>query len=1495
MSKNQRRKGNAQTASSSRAAELLQSSGIPLQALLGLDTSSVDIPDAFADEFGPNVDPEFRIALKKLSKRDSFTREKAVKELADLLNNSNYEQTKNSFSAFASSYSKLLTIMPFLLISLSDNYGQVSRSAEAVLNDCFTEEKRQLVMKNFAPQSIEIALAFLNKSHKLTQPQKFVEEETDVQRQNRLIAQALVSIQRLVDENSQLGQDLYEQFSKAALLTALMNMGVNVKTAVFALLKKLLEKNSEPFLSTRIPSVVLSHLDSSDIAICRNAFECFLILAAQEKFYETCKIDKAVVPKFVSLIRKKALHWKVLETSLLPSVALIFEHLPENSREKWLNSVIESLFDGNLEDISISSWTTVFIEVSKFCFLNTQGNESFISQLLTKVHKFIEISTKIKDESIVKQSVSLPVWIFVRNSQNESRFLPNFMLNTFKKEFTENLLNKLPESTPFAREFIEQHPDPALISSILRSSSTPNTLFIDSLNRLQAEEIMKLNEKTDLSDLFRLRILQEGNPETRSKLLNTLCNLLEKNLIDSKLESIVDVENLEICAILVPICADLPDLLPMNTRVSIVKRLGRAIRNESIDESLWTPLILWILRFENDCIEEVVRELFSNDTDLGLLLKLVGKLLTENKINDQLELLLSGTIFHGLLHDCLENEPHEENLLTEAFAISQQLRVNINEVQAITQRCILQLNSVADVKKVAQVIKKLKFANFDASLFAPSKDELLKAAKTMDQKFSSFILSKHHLIACYASMPKISLQLSEELLTLSYLARHALFLRYLDRLDSNVVLYVDFIGCLSNSILSDSFIYERYGVPSDIIEELNRRDFTDLQLFEAFINVFNYSTESAPLCILLALWYRLIKADEKDNNFLIQLAPDLVGNVSQISSLLFTAGINRSFQSNTEKSLVQLIEDFEFSSFRFNAENRAEVFVLMADFVEKEKARFEDWLFMLQKTNEGNVDELRNALSCAVLRLCAQIVPYLLELEGPLRDFINCGFITALQSCTEVLESPVENRADSVFVELTAYLCLRLFKNYGTCIQLNLNETNYADIVQEWQEFFGPASINYILRWFTNVGRNVNLPDFCLKAMCSAIHSMNCEMLVRADVLGIPQANPFIDSIEEWEKYPTKLISLLKPAASLILNEHPEVQFSAAKILKCAALDMFKFENSTIVLALSSDSENIDEENLPNKEENKKLPALFQRILIQAEDLTASLSESEERGGLIENEKSGVCPVFLVWDVLLQFLAELDVLTRVDYCSALESNVVHNVMTFLFTKLSDPPIPEHGQTTDELFTEKINFAEPKSFSYSHYLCNLYYRTLITIPALVRQWYNSLPRSLSGIVHRYTKNYVSGPVLRREMMNAGNKVKMGRLSIKVLPKINEITAGYKLEDTTMSLNISLPADYPLALPSVNNERAIVSRDIQRRWLLQLTLFLAHQNGSMMDGILQWKRNIDQHLEGVEDCTICMMSVSTTNYQLPKIRCKQLQMVRDKQQLIVSVMPVDFLLN
>ena len=30
---------------------------------------------------------------------------------------------------------------------------------------------------------------------------------------------------------------------------------------------------------------------------------------------------------------------------------------------------------------------------------------------------------------------------------------------------------------------------------------------------------------------------------------------------------------------------------------------------------------------------------------------------------------------------------------------------------------------------------------------------------------------------------------------------------------------------------------------------------------------------------------------------------------------------------------------------------------------------------------------------------------------------------------------------------------------------------------------------------------------------------------------------------------------------------------------------------------------------------------------------------------------------------------------------------------------------------------------------------------------------------------------------------------------------------------------------------------------------------HQNGSIMDALLLWKRNVDKRTEGVDECTIC----------------------------------------
>ena len=46
----------------------------------------------------------------------------------------------------------------------------------------------------------------------------------------------------------------------------------------------------------------------------------------------------------------------------------------------------------------------------------------------------------------------------------------------------------------------------------------------------------------------------------------------------------------------------------------------------------------------------------------------------------------------------------------------------------------------------------------------------------------------------------------------------------------------------------------------------------------------------------------------------------------------------------------------------------------------------------------------------------------------------------------------------------------------------------------------------------------------------------------------------------------------------------------------------------------------------------------------------------------------------------------------------------------------------------------------------------------------------------------------------------------------------------------------------------------------------------QNGSILDGLTLWKRNVDKRFEGIEECYICYYVLHGSNYQLPKLTCR-----------------------
>ena len=175
--------------------------------------------------------------------------------------------------------------------------------------------------------------------------------------------------------------------------------------------------------------------------------------------------------------------------------------------------------------------------------------------------------------------------------------------------------------------------------------------------------------------------------------------------------------------------------------------------------------------------------------------------------------------------------------------------------------------------------------------------------------------------------------------------------------------------------------------------------------------------------------------------------------------------------------------------------------------------------------------------------------------------------------------------------------------------------------------------------------------------------------------------------------------------------------------------------------------------------------------------------------------------------------------------------------------------------------------------------NIYYSLLKYLPALVRNWWNLSDKRISNIVEKFTSTKVA-PSLWQEEVDRINSVSANtfdNMTIKVRSSVREVVAIYTLGDDgsegSMELVIQLPANFPLGAVQVESGKRVgVTTSQWRTWMLQLTTFLQHQNGSVVDGLTVWKKNVDKRFQGVEECYICFYVLHGSNHQLPKLACR-----------------------
>lgn len=173
------------------------------------------------------------------------------------------------------------------------------------------------------------------------------------------------------------------------------------------------------------------------------------------------------------------------------------------------------------------------------------------------------------------------------------------------------------------------------------------------------------------------------------------------------------------------------------------------------------------------------------------------------------------------------------------------------------------------------------------------------------------------------------------------------------------------------------------------------------------------------------------------------------------------------------------------------------------------------------------------------------------------------------------------------------------------------------------------------------------------------------------------------------------------------------------------------------------------------------------------------------------------------------------------------------------------------------------------------LFHLFYLCLKYLGSLTQSWLNGIrDRQLKSKIENFTVKNIS-PILIDEIFEDVNKSKDRVSSDLMLLKINlvtnEIKSTYVIDEQTMEMIIKIPKSYPLSNVTVDGPlRLGVNENQWKAWLLASQRIISLTNGSVLEAIETFNKNVSYHFSGFEECAICY-SILHQDHSLPSKTC------------------------
>ncbi|KAM8821516.1 E3 ubiquitin-protein ligase listerin [Eudromia elegans] len=435
-----------------------------------------------------------------------------------------------------------------------------------------------------------------------------------------------------------------------------------------------------------------------------------------------------------------------------------------------------------------------------------------------------------------------------------------------------------------------------------------------------------------------------------------------------------------------------------------------------------------------------------------------------------------------------------------------------------------------------------------------------------------------------------------------------------------------------------------------------------------------------------------------------------------------------------------------------------------------------------------------------------------------------------------------------------------------------------VNLISEWKDFFSEGIHNLLLPLLVKVtGETKNASESAFQNSVLTSLGEALTYISKDQLLNHKLPAKFVAG--QKTNLSDKLQTLLNTLSPLLLFRARPVQISVYRMLYKLMPELPVFDDE-------------DLKSYGDEEEESALspPAALMSVLATQELLLENILECIPVGefAVIQPLSDEFCLVLgylLTWKLTLTFFKAASSQLRVLYSQYLRrTKSLNKLLYHLFRLMPENPVISGpisevpNKDTKTFFTEELNLDVKGtgllSSQIPHLACSVYHITLKDLPAMVRLWWNSCEKRVFNVVDKFTSKYVSSVLSSQEIASVQTSTQLfNGMTVKARSAAREVIATYSVDDIFIELIIQLPSNYPLGSITVESGKRVgVAVQQWRNWMLQLSTYLTHQNGSIMEGLSLWKNNVDKRFEGVEDCMICFSVIHGSNYSLPKKACR-----------------------